>query len=179
MADAPDRGREAILTIGHSTRTLESFIGLLGSNGVRLVVDVRTVPGSRRNPQFNREPLEESLHAAGIAYLPMKGLGGLRRPRPDSPNAAWRNASFRGFADYMQTDEFEQNIQELIRQAAGTRIALMCAEAVPWRCHRSLIADALAARGLAVAHIIDDGPPRPHSVTPWARVEGSRITYPG
>jgi uncharacterized protein (DUF488 family) len=167
-----------VLTIGHSTHTLEAFIGLLQAHGVTRVVDVRTVPRSRRNPQFNRETLPAALGPAGIGYTEMPGLGGLRRPRPDSPNAGWRNRSFRGYADYMQTPGFEANLEALIRTARQERPALMCAEAVPWRCHRSLIADALLVRGFPVEHILNATRSQPHRLTPWARVEGTRLTYP-
>jgi uncharacterized protein (DUF488 family) len=168
----------AVLTIGHSTRTLEAFVHLLQVHAVRRVVDVRTVPRSRHNPQFNRETLPDALQAAGIGYTHMAGLGGLRHPRSDSPNTAWRNASFQGFADYMQTPEFAANLNALMELAAKERIALMCAEAVPWRCHRSLIADALMVRGIPVDHILDAKNTRPHALTPFAKVEGTRLTYP-
>jgi uncharacterized protein (DUF488 family) len=167
-----------ILTIGHSTRGLEEFIGLLKSNGVTMVADIRTIPRSRHNPQFNQETLPASLKAAGIGYRHLAGLGGLRHPRADSPNTGWRNASFRGFADYMQTAEFEENLAGLMKLAELEKVVLMCAEAVPWRCHRSLIADALAVRGVTVKHILSAAGAKPHRLTPWAAVEGTRITYP-
>ena len=167
-----------VLTIGHSTRTLAAFIQLLKSNAVTTVVDIRTVPRSRHNPQFNTETLPAALSAADIGYRHLAGLGGLRRPRPDSPNQGWLNASFRGFADYMQTAEFEENLQSLISLAQPELIALMCAEAVPWRCHRSLIADALSIRGIQVEHIISRTGRRPHVLTPWAQVKGNQILYP-
>lgn len=167
-----------MLTIGHSTRALEEFIRLLKANGVRRLVDVRTVPRSRMNPQFNRETLPGALERDGIAYTHLAGLGGLRKPRQDSPNGGWRNESFRGYADYMLTPEFERALAELIALAGCEQVAIMCAEAVPWRCHRSLLADALAARGVAVAHIMGPATPQPHSITRFARIEGSRILYP-
>lgn len=167
-----------ISTVGHSNRKLEIFIHLLQSHNVKHVVDVRTIPRSRHNPQFNRETLSDSLKTAGIKYTHMAGLGGLRRPRPDSPNTGWRNASFRGFADYMQTPEFETNLQTLIVLARQEQIALMCAEAVPWRCHRSLIADSLLIRKIQIEHILSEKSRQPHSLTPWAVVNGTRITYP-
>ena len=167
-----------VLTIGHSTRPLESFIQLLHGHGVKRVVDVRTVPRSRRNPQFNREALPESLSKAKIRYAHLQELGGLRHPRPDSPNTGWRNASFRGFADYMQTPEFAAGLAKLMELASRTQIAVMCAEAVPWRCHRSLIADALLVRGVRVDHITSATRRQAHKLTPFARVEGTRITYP-
>jgi uncharacterized protein (DUF488 family) len=167
-----------ILTIGHSTRTLEIFIELLKMNSVTLVADIRTIPRSRHNPQFNRETLPGVLGRAGIEYDHMAGLGGLRHPRPGSLNSGWRNASFRGFADYMQTKEFEEHLEILIDLAAAKQVTLMCAEAVPWRCHRSLIADALMVRGLGVGHILEKGEPREHILTPWAEVHGTILTYP-
>lgn len=168
-----------IHTIGHSTRTLAELVGLLRAHDVTLLADVRTRPGSRRLPHFDREVLERELPAAGIAYRHVRELGGLRRPRPDSPNLAWRNQSFRGYADHMQTDEFRQALDGLIELAATRSVAIMCAEAVPWRCHRSLVADALLVRGHAVRHIVGEGPAKPHSLTSFAYVERDRITYPG
>ncbi len=168
-----------ILTIGHSTRPVAEFVGLLLAHGVRRLVDVRTVPRSRHNPQFNRETLPALLAENGIGYCHMPGLGGLRRPRVDSPNRGWRNASFRGFADYMQTDEFAENVGTLLEMGKVERIAVMCAEAVPWRCHRSLIADALLARGAMVAHIMGKAAPVRHTLTPFARLEGGTLLYPG
>lgn len=167
-----------VVTIGHSTRTLDVFIHLLQAHTVARVVDVRTVPRSRHNPQFNRETLPDALSTAGLGYLHLLSLGGLRRPRPDSPNTGWQNASFRGFADYMQTPEFVEALQTLITLAGQERIALMCAEAVPWRCHRSLIADALTVRGIRVEHIISAKHRQAHVLTPWARLDGTRLSYP-
>ena len=167
-----------ILTVGHSTRTIEEFIGILKAHGVTCVVDVRTVPRSRHNPQFNREGLPTSLKSASIAYLHLAGLGGLRRPRADSINTAWKNASFRGFADYMQTAEFEQTLGSLIELAQKERVALMCAEAVPWRCHRSLIADALVARGIPTEHIMSETRRNAHCLRAFAKTTGSTVTYP-
>ncbi len=167
-----------IYTIGHSTRTLAEFVEILRSFDVSLLADVRTVPRSRKNPQFNRDTLPDALAASGIGYVHLPELGGLRHTRADSPNLAWRNASFRGFADYMQTPEYAENIERLIELAKTGQVALMCAEAVPWRCHRSLIADSLTARGIAVEHIMSKTHRQPHAITPWARVDGARITYP-
>jgi uncharacterized protein (DUF488 family) len=167
-----------ILTIGHSNRDLETFVGMLKAHGVTRLVDVRTVPRSRYNPQFNRDALPESLNGVGIAYTHMPGLGGLRKPKPDSINTGWRNTSFQGYADYMQTPEFEENITALLELAVHDPIAIMCAEAVPWRCHRSLIADVLSVRGYAVEHIMSESKRQPHKLTPFAHVEGTRITYP-
>ncbi len=167
-----------MLTVGHSTRSLPEFLGLLKAHGVSRVVDVRTIPRSRHNPQFNRETLPAALEAAGLGYVHLKGLGGLRHPRPDSPNLGWRTAGFRGFADYMLTPEFAKQLQALVELAGRERLAVMCAEAVPWRCHRSLIADALVVRGLRVEHILGPGRRQPHRLTPFARVEGGRLTYP-
>jgi uncharacterized protein (DUF488 family) len=167
-----------VLTIGHSTRPISEFIELLQAHDVRRLVDVRTMPGSRRNPQFDQDSLAASLNQAGILYTHVPALGGLRRPRKDSPNTGWRNLSFRGYADYMQTPEFERGLQQLLDLAAAERVAIMCAEAVPWRCHRSLIADALLARGVAVEEIIGAGRARAHQMTPFAKVSGERVTYP-
>jgi uncharacterized protein (DUF488 family) len=167
-----------VLTVGHSNRPLAEFLEMLRAHAVELLVDVRTVPRSRYNPQFNLENLPAPLGVAGIGYAHMPGLGGLRHPRRDSPNTAWRNLSFRGYADYMQTPEFEDNLAGLLKLDAGKRVAIMCAESVPWRCHRSLIADALAARGVAVRHIMSASKAVPHQLTSFARVEGNRVTYP-
>lgn len=167
-----------VLTIGHSTRSMEDFIELLKAHAVRMIVDVRTIPRSRHNPQFNLETLPEALKLARIGYRHISGLGGLRHARRDSPNMGWRNSSFRGFADYMQTEEFEKNLEKLISLSRRKRICLMCAEAVPWRCHRSLIADALQVRGFPVGHITSKSQPQPHKLTPFARVNGTWITYP-
>lgn len=167
-----------ILTIGHSTRPLDEFIALLKAHQVTLLVDVRTIPRSRHNPQFNKESLPDSLEKAGIGYIHMRGLGGLRHAKPDSVNAGWRNLSFRGYADYMQTPEFENRIDELIALAREHRIAVMCAEAVPWRCHRSLIGDALTVRGIRVEDIMSLTQSRAHTLTPFANVRGSTVTYP-
>ncbi len=167
-----------IYTIGHSTQSFDHFLELLKAHGIETVVDVRTVPGSRRAPQFNRENLIKALAGADIGYLHLKGLGGWRKPRKDSINTAWKNDSFRGFADYMQTDEFEQSLQELLALAKEKRIAIMCAEAVPWRCHRSLIADALTVRGYEVKHISSPTHATPHKLTNFAKVKGKELTYP-
>jgi uncharacterized protein (DUF488 family) len=167
-----------VLTIGHSTRTLDVFISLLQAHSVTMVVDIRTVPRSRYNPQFNNETLSGNLRTAGIGYTHMAGLGGLRHARKDSPNMGWHNSSFRGFADYMQIEEFEKNLEELIHLAESEQIALMCAEALPWRCHRSLIADALWVRDIRVEHIMSMNRRSPHKLTSFARVNGLSITYP-
>ena len=167
-----------IFTIGHSTRPIDEFIRLLKAHDVRRVIDVRTIPRSRHNPQFNRDRLSPALHRARIHYRHMPGLGGLRRARPDSANAGWRNASFRGYADYMQTPEFEDSLESCIDLAKQERVVLMCAEAVPWRCHRSLIADALLVRGINACEIASRVRSRPLALTPFAHVEGTRVTYP-
>jgi len=150
---------------------------MLVAHGVELLVDVRTVPRSRHNPQFNGDALPASLQAAGIGYLHMPELGGLRHARRDSVNTGWRNLSFRGFADYMQTPAFAAALEELTELSSSSRVALMCSEAVPWRCHRSLIADALSMRGLPVEHIMTAASRRPHALTPFAKVDGDKITY--
>lgn len=168
----------AIFTIGHSTLPIEEFVDLLKRNGVEQLIDIRTVPRSRRNPQFNRDALPGPLARAGIRYLHMAELGGLRHPRPDSPNGAWRNDSFRGYADYMQTSQFAAGIEKLMELGSEKQVAIMCAEAVPWRCHRSLVGDALTARGVAVEDIIG-GRRQPHKLTPFAQIEATRVWYPG
>jgi len=172
------RSFTTVLTVGHSTRPLDEFIALLKAHAVKRLVDVRTIPRSRHNPQFNRESLSAALRRVGISYLHMKALGGLRHPRADSINTAWRNAGFRGFADYMQTDDFAEGLGRLMKIAKTKRTAIMCAEAVPWRCHRSLIADALLAHGYQAEEIESLKRTRPHKMTPWARVQGAKITYP-
>lgn len=171
--------RPIVLTIGHSTRPLQDFIEILKENEISHVIDIRTIPRSAYNPQYNQSILSKELRAQGIKYLHMKGLGGLRYSRKDSPNTAWRNASFRGFADYMQTKEFEKNIDLLMKYVKKHRVVLMCAEAVPWRCHRSLIGDALLARKIKVEDIISISNRKKHSLTPWAKVKGKKVTYPG
>jgi len=167
-----------VLTVGHSTRTLAEFIHLLQAHEVSCVVDVRTVPRSRHNPQFNKASLPRALKKAGLSYVHMPGLGGLRHAKRDSINMGWRNASFRGFADYMQTPEFKLSVEELIQSAKQERVALMCAEAVPWRCHRSLIADALLVRGIHTEDIMSPIRRTVHTLTPFAKVRGTTITYP-
>jgi uncharacterized protein (DUF488 family) len=170
--------QELVCTIGHSNRTIEDFIALLRQNGIACVLDIRTVPKSRHNPQFGQDQLAAALADAGIEYRYLRCLGGLRHPRSDSQNAGWRNLSFRGYADYMQTDEFAAAVDAVIDLGSSSPCALMCAEAVPWRCHRSLVADALLVRGVLVEDIIDARQRRPHKLTPFACVEGLRITYP-
>ncbi len=167
-----------IFTIGHSTRPIEEFIELLRANGVTQLVDIRTIPKSRHNPQFNTDALAASLRAARIRYLHLKALGGLRHAKADSVNLGWRNASFRGFADYMETGEFAAALDRVIQLAEERPTALMCAEAVPWRCHRSLVADALTIRKIRVLEIVSSAEPKEHKLTPFARVRGTRITYP-
>lgn len=167
-----------LLTVGHSTRTLDELIDLLRTHSVTLLADVRTVPRSRRNPQFNRDALPAPLAEAGIRYCHLPGLGGLRKPRSDSINTGWKNDSFRGYADYMQTPEFDAALSELMDLARRDRVAIMCAEAVPWRCHRGLIADALTVRGVRVEHILNRGDRQLHALKPWARVDGTHLTYP-
>lgn len=167
-----------MLTIGHSTRTLDEFVHLLQAHGVMRVVDVRTIPRSRHNPQFNKAPLPRSLKKVGLGYIHMPELGGLRHAKSDSLNTGWRNASFRGYADYMQTPEFEEGINGLIAVAKQERIAIMCAEAVPWRCHRSLIGDALIVRSIRVEDIMTPTHRQVHTLTPFAKVHGIEISYP-
>jgi uncharacterized protein (DUF488 family) len=168
-----------VLTIGHSNHTWKQFLEILRAHRVKRIIDVRSIPRSRHNPQFNRQTLSLKLRAAKIGYVHLRKLGGLRHARRDSPNMGWRNSSFRGFADYMQTPEFEAGLQRLIKLGKQKRSAIMCAEAVPWRCHRSLIADALTARGIRVEDIMSAKRSNIHSLIPFARVRGSRVTYPG
>ena len=168
----------AVLTIGHSNRTSKAFLDLLRAHRVKRVIDVRSIPRSRHNPQFNRATLSIKLRVARIGYVHLRKLGGLRHARRDSPNMGWRNASFRGFADYMQTSDFEVGLHRLMKLAGQKRSAIMCAEAVPWRCHRSLIADALTVRGIQVDDIMSMKRSQVHSLIPFARVQGHRITYP-
>lgn len=167
-----------MFTIGHSTRAIDELLDLLKAHGVRRVVDVRTIPRSRHNPQFDIEALPQTLLAGGIAYEHMPSLGGLRHARRDSPNGGWRNASFRGFADYMRTEDFAAALEQLIATSRREPTAILCAEALPWRCHRFLISDALTVRGEEVEHIIGRGSAQRHRLTPWARVEDGRVTYP-
>ena len=167
-----------VFTIGHSTRPIEVFIRLLRAHGVQRLVDVRTIPRSRHNPQFSRDRLSPALHNARIHYTHLSALGGLRHARPDSVNTGWRNASFRGFADYMQTVKFQDGLVRCMELAIHERIALMCAEAVPWRCHRSLIADALVVRRFEVREITSATRTQPHAITAWASVDGTKVTYP-
>ncbi|HEU0113549.1 MAG TPA: DUF488 domain-containing protein [Thermomicrobiales bacterium] len=177
--EGPDWGSAAVYTIGHSTRTQAELIDLLRTHGVMTLADVRRMPRSRRNPQFNEDALAEALPAAGIAYVHLPRLGGLRRGVDGpSPNGGWRNASFRAYADYMQTADFAEGLDDVRRLAAAGPVALMCAEAVPWRCHRSLIADALVARGVDVREIASGGRATPHHLPSFARVDGTRVTYP-
>jgi uncharacterized protein (DUF488 family) len=170
--------KPTVLTIGHSTRTWKDFLALLRAHRVKRVIDVRSVPRSRHNPQFNREILSKKLRAARIGYVLLRKLGGLRHARRDSLNMGWRNSSFRGYADYMRTPEFERGLDRLMKLARQKRSAIMCAEAVPWRCHRSLIADALTVCGIRVEDIMGMKRSQVHSLTPFARVEGNRVSYP-
>jgi uncharacterized protein (DUF488 family) len=165
-------------TIGHSTRPVSEFTDLLLAHQSSLLIDVRTVPRSRYNPQFNSETLAQSLRDVGLQYHHLAGLGGLRKPKKDSINDGWRNASFRGYADYMQTEEFQSALEELIGYGTDNNTAIMCAEAVPWRCHRSLIADALTSRGWDIRHIMSREKANPHVLTSFAHVEEGRLIYP-
>jgi len=169
-----------IYTIGHSTRSLDEFLTLLRAHGITQLGDVRTVPKSRRHPHFAGDALAPSLRAAGVAYRHLPALGGLRKPRRDSKNSAWRNEGFRGYADYMESTEFEKAIAELIAWAgaAGSRTAIMCAEAVWWRCHRQLVADALVARNVTVQHIQTATSAPEHKLTEFAQIDGIRVVYP-
>ncbi|MBV9303597.1 MAG: DUF488 domain-containing protein [Acidobacteriaceae bacterium] len=167
-----------IYTIGHSTRAADEFLAILNAFGIELVADIRTVPRSRHNPQYEEKSLRSFLAEHRIEYIHLPALGGLRHPKKDSPNSGWRNASFRGYADYMQTPEFDTAIEDLMARAAEKRTVLMCAEAVPWRCHRSLVGDALLVRGVDVEDIMSEKSSRSHQLTPWARVERYQVTYP-
>ena len=169
---------DAVFTVGHSTRPLPAFIALVKAYGIGRIADIRTVPRSRHNPQFNADTLGPALADAGIGYNALKALGGLRHAQTDSPNLGWRNESFRGFADYMQTAAFDDGLAQLIGEARVAPTAIMCAEAVPWRCHRSLVADALVVRGVPAVEILSETSWRLHALTPFAHVEGLRITYP-
>ena len=168
-----------IYTIGHSTRSFEELVAMLNAHGVEKLADVRAFPKSRRFPHFNAEHLAAELPPRGIAYLPFVSLGGRRRPRPDSINTGWRNKSFRAYADFMETAEFARALDELITAAIRSPTAMMCSEAVPWRCHRSLIADSLIARGWCVLDIISERKCSQHELPAFARIEGPRVTYPG
>jgi uncharacterized protein (DUF488 family) len=167
-----------IWTIGHSTKPIEDFLALLRSHGIQRVVDVRTIPRSRHNPQYATEPLEAHLKTAKLAYLHMPELGGLKKANKDSVNVGWKNASFRGYADYMQSERFQRALELLMAESRARSTAIMCAEAVPWRCHRSLIADALLIRGWSVRHIMTKTKADTHRLTRFAVVDADRITYP-
>lgn len=167
-----------IYTIGHSTREWQEFVDILHTYRVKLLVDVRTVPKSRHVPQFTDEHMAAALPEAGIEYTHLKALGGLRSTRKDSPNGGWRNKSFRGYADYMQTDEFSEGVDELAELAKGRTTAIMCAEAVPWRCHRSMVGDALLVRGFRVVDIFSEKKAEPEKLTSFAEVNGTHIVYP-
>ena len=175
-----------IYSIGHSTRSLDEFVALLTAHAITRLADVRTVPRSRRHPHFSAEALAVSLPASGVAYRHFPGLGGLRKPRRDSRNMAWRHEGFRGYADHMETDGFERALTDLIGWASASasgsevpRLVMMCAEAVWWRCHRQMIADALVARGIDVRHITAPAAPPAHELTDFARVVDGRVRYPG
>lgn len=168
-----------MFTIGHSTRPLETFIGLLRAHGVTQLADIRSIPRSKRHPHFAGDALSASLPAAGIAYRHFPGLGGHRKPRRDSPNTAWRHEGFRGYADYMQTGDFDAALDDLVAWSGAAATAIMCAEAVWWQCHRQLTADALVARGVGVAHIMSTSSAPAHTLTAFARVVNGAVTYPG
>jgi uncharacterized protein (DUF488 family) len=179
VAGIRDHMKTNIFTIGHSTLPFDNFMEILAAFGIKMVADVRTIPKSRHNPQFNSAELKAGLEARHIGYIHMAGLGGLRRAKVDSINIGWKNLSFRGYADYMQTLEFENSLGQLITMAREKVTVMMCAEAVPWRCHRSLIGDALIIRGFEVEDIMGHKTSLPHKLTAWARVAGYTITYPG
>jgi len=179
IAREPSKQEAVILTIGHSTRALDDFIEMLRAHGVTLLVDIRRFPGSRRQPQFNKETLAGALKVAGISYEHAVDLGGRREPSGDARNAGLRNLQFRGYADHMSTPEFARALDRLLGQGERAVVAVMCAEAVPWRCHRSLLADAITARGVPVEHIMDARVRRPHELTRGAVVQGTAVVYPG
>lgn len=168
-----------VYTIGHSTHPIDEFLEMLSTFQIEQLVDVRSIPGSRHNPQYNETELQSYLQKHDIDYVHMKELGGLRHTTKTSINTAWKNASFRGFADYMQTEAFQKGIERLIELAQSKSTAIMCAEAVPWRCHRSLIGDALLARNVGVVDILSKNTSKPHKLTPWAKLDGNLVTYPG
>jgi uncharacterized protein (DUF488 family) len=170
--------RPTVHTVGHSTRTLHELVEALSNHGVDLLVDIRRFPRSRRTPQFNTEDLEADLPGHGLGYVHLPELGGRRPTRAGSPNTGWRNKSFRGYADYMQTDTFRAGLDRLQALAEEWRPVVMCAEAVPWRCHRSLVGDALLVRDVRVVDILDARKSRPHELTSFARVSGDRLVYP-
>jgi uncharacterized protein (DUF488 family) len=170
--------KNIIYTVGHSTRTIEDFAKLIKAYGIEIVVDVRTIARSRHNPQYNEDTLRTSLKEQNISYIHMEGLGGLQHTTKASVNQAWENLSFRGYADYMQTPEFVENLHQLIQLASEKQTVIMCAEAVPWRCHRSLIGDALTIRHIPVEDIMSEKSSKHHKVTSFAHVEGETITYP-
>lgn len=181
-AAAEEREGRTIWTIGHSTRSADDFIELLQANGITGLADVRTIPKSRRHPHFARAALAARLSQKGIEYRHFAALGGLRKPRADSPNGAWRNESFRGYADHMMTPEFSRAVDELLEFGSQRAVAVMCAEAVWWQCHRMLLSDALMARGVGVEHIMSQRGRRalqPHRLTPFARIEAGQVSYPG
>lgn len=167
-----------VFTVGHSTHPVDEFIALLKAHGIKKLVDVRTIPKSGHNPQFMEDALAASVRAEGISYRRAKSLGGLRHVHKDSANGAWRNASFRGYADHMQTPEFEEAVDDLVQRSTHNDVAIMCAEAVPWRCHRSMIGDALVVRGVTVLDIMTEKSAKPHTLTSFAVVDGPNITYP-
>ena len=167
-----------MFTIGHSTHPIDAFVEILQAHGVRQLVDIRTIPKSRHNPQFNQETLSASLRKQKIAYVHMKDLGGLRRPRPDSPNAGWKNSSFRGYADYMQTEPFKEALEKLITLSKKIPTAIMCAEALPWKCHRSLVSDSLATKGTQVEHLLSPKKRQLHTLTSFAKVQNGELLYP-
>ncbi len=179
MAEAQSWTGVHVWTVGHSTRSFEELLALLKAFDIGVLADIRTVPRSRKNPQFNGDALPRALEPHEIVYAHFRLLGGLRHARKDSPNTGWRNESFRGYADYLSTEAFEEGLAELRELSGRGRVSVMCAEAVPWRCHRSLLADVLTVRGAEVRHIMAPGKANPHVLTSFAKVNGELVTYPG
>ncbi|MCW5799099.1 MAG: hypothetical protein LZF60_250134 [Nitrospira sp.] len=178
MSQPPAIDSPRLWTIGHSTRSSDEFLALLHSQDIQQLIDIRRYPGSRRYPHFHSAALAKDLSLAGLRYEEQPALGGRRTARSDSPNSGWKNASFRGYADYMQTEAFDEALGELMAHAENERTAIMCAEAVPWRCHRALVADALVIRGWEVTHILGPGQMKPHQLTTFAKVQSGRLVYP-
>jgi len=177
VGEGEERGWATVYTVGHSNRDLDQFVGLLKAHGVNTLVDIRKLPGSNKYPHFNQEELSDSLARAGVRYVYLEELGGRRPQRKESANTAWRNRSFRAYADYMETDEFRRGIESLLGYASEGRVAVMCSEAVWWRCHRALVADYLKSLGVSVFHILSESSNKPHAYTSPAKVVDGKLSY--